>query len=259
MSYLHCIKKYLLKLYSFSIYYVCKQGNSKKITSYKNKHIGQRIFIICNGPSLRSTDLDKIMQNGDISFACNKIDKIFNQTIWRPTYYTIMDGGYQYSLLDTINNVPAKAKFFRIESYCTTHKAKGNCIFLHTDGDRSLLNSPKFSEECNRIVYIIATVTYAMLQLAVYMGCREIYIIGCDNSYAREIRKDGTIVNTGRASYFTGSDPKDTAKIIAPTWELDIAYEYARKYADEHGIKIYNATRGGCLEAFERVDFDSLF
>jgi len=33
----------------------------------------------------------------------------------------------------------------------------------------------------------------------------------------------------------------------------------ARKYADSHGIVIKNAGRGGKLENFERVDFDSLF
>ena len=37
------------------------------------------------------------------------------------------------------------------------------------------------------------------------------------------------------------------------------AYKSAKKYADAHGIKIYNATRGGKLEVFERVDFDTLF
>lgn len=36
-------------------------------------------------------------------------------------------------------------------------------------------------------------------------------------------------------------------------------YESAQKYTKEHGIKIYNATRGGNLEVFERVDFDFLF
>lgn len=36
-------------------------------------------------------------------------------------------------------------------------------------------------------------------------------------------------------------------------------YQAARRYAETHGIKIYNATRGGELEVFERVDFDSLF
>lgn len=35
-------------------------------------------------------------------------------------------------------------------------------------------------------------------------------------------------------------------------------FEAAKRYADSHGIKIYNATRGGNLEVFERVDFDSL-
>ena len=37
------------------------------------------------------------------------------------------------------------------------------------------------------------------------------------------------------------------------------AYQKAKQYAETHGIKIYNATRGGKLEVFERVDFDSLF
>ena len=37
------------------------------------------------------------------------------------------------------------------------------------------------------------------------------------------------------------------------------AHVAAKKYADEHDIKIYNATRGGKLEVFPRVDFDSLF
>jgi hypothetical protein len=34
------------------------------------------------------------------------------------------------------------------------------------------------------------------------------------------------------------------------------AYKEAKNYADGHGIKIYNATRGGMLEVFERVDLD---
>ena len=90
------------------------------------------------------------------------------------------------------------------------------------------------------------------------LGFREIYIIGCDNSYGIEILKDGTIVNHNKQSYFEGSDAK-SQKVAASTWQMNIAYEYARKYADANGIKIFNATRGGYLEAFERVDFDTLF
>ena len=37
------------------------------------------------------------------------------------------------------------------------------------------------------------------------------------------------------------------------------AYKRAEIYSRDNGFRIYNATRGGKLEVFERVDFDSLF
>lgn len=232
--------------------------NRKRVELLKNAYKNRRIFIVCNGPSLKACDLDKIAQNGDYSFASNKINKIFSQTVWRPSFYCVLDEGYQYSLLSTMREIPAQVKFFRTVSYMTTRKAGGNCLFINVDGSRELLYRPDFAEDCSEKLYAIATVTYSMLQLAVHMGFREIYIIGCDNSYGLERKKDGTIVNHGKDSYFEGSDPKDSS-LVSSTWEMNIAYEFAREYADSHGIKIYNATRGGYLSAFERIDFDSLF
>ncbi len=37
-----------------------------------------------------------------------------------------------------------------------------------------------------------------------------------------------------------------------------MAYMSLREYAKEHGIRVLNATRGGKLEVFERVNFDKL-
>lgn len=243
---------------SLALFSFVKKRNKQKLEEFRDCHRGRRAFIVCNGPSLKAEDLEKICENGDISFASNKIDKIFSQTLWRPTYYTVMDGGYQYTLLKTMKKIPAKAKFFRDESYYVTCRAKGNCLWLNTDGNRKLLDAPRFSEDASKVVYTIGTVTFAMLQLAVYMGIREIYIIGCDNSYGIMVQKDGTVVQTGKNSYFVGADNQDQS-IAASVWEMSIAYKHARDYADSHDIKIYNATRGGCLEAFERVDFDTLF
>ena len=67
------------------------------------------------------------------------------------------------------------------------------------------------------------------------------------------------IVYTDGKAYFEGDDAHGDGRAAVSVWQMDVAYEAARKYADAHGIKIYNATRGGCLEAFPRVDFDSLF
>ena len=38
-----------------------------------------------------------------------------------------------------------------------------------------------------------------------------------------------------------------------------LAYKSTREYCDKNNIKISNATRGGKLEVFDRVDFDKLF
>ncbi len=35
-------------------------------------------------------------------------------------------------------------------------------------------------------------------------------------------------------------------------------YRLLKKYADRHGIKIYNATRGGNLEVFPRVQLEDV-
>lgn len=41
--------------------------------------------------------------------------------------------------------------------------------------------------------------------------------------------------------------------------QVTLAYQSAKQYANQHDFKIYNATRGGKLEIFERVDFNDLF
>src|SRR5699024_7865108 len=64
-------------------------GNRARIEALRNCHKGERCFIIGNGPSLRAEDLDKL--KNEITFACNRINLIFDQTDWRPTYYCITD------------------------------------------------------------------------------------------------------------------------------------------------------------------------
>ena len=48
----------------------------------------------------------------------------------------------------------------------------------------------------------------------------------------------------------------EEAGIFAGIDAIMDGYKAAKQYADLHGIRICNATRGGKLEIFERVDFD---
>ena len=64
-----------------------KTRYGKRIARLRNKHAGQRCFIVANGPSLRPEDLDLLQRSGEITFGMNRIYKLFDQTRWRPTYY----------------------------------------------------------------------------------------------------------------------------------------------------------------------------
>ena len=53
---------------------------------------------------------------------------------------------------------------------------------------------------------------------------------------------------------------KDKDKLYIPNTERStLTYVAMQKHCDARGIKVYNATRGGKLEVFPRVDFDTLF
>ena len=40
---------------------------------------------------------------------------------------------------------------------------------------------------------------------------------------------------------------------------MEKGYSEARKFSDQKKIPIFNATRGGYLDIFQRFDFESLF
>ena len=55
----------------------------------KDIHKGKRGFVIGNGPSLKIEDLDNL--NNEITIASNKIYLAFEETKWRPKFYTVAD------------------------------------------------------------------------------------------------------------------------------------------------------------------------
>lgn len=237
-----------------------KKSSEAYLKSVKGKYKGQRCFVLGNGPSLSPDDLNRLKD--EITFASNRIYKIFDKTDWRPTYFGMMDESVAEldGVIDGINSFECKKKFALQEGYYVFKKIKGNPCFLHAWYERKYLDNPGFSEELSEGIYCIATVTYMLIQIARYMGFEKIYLLGVDNKYAFSRLRDGTVVkNEGAGNYFGeqgAAVPNPDAAVN--TWELDIAYEYTERYSRKHGFRVYNATRGGFLEKFERVKLEDI-
>jgi hypothetical protein len=247
----------------------------EEIARFKGLHGGRRCFVIGNGPSLRTDDLDRLRTHGEITFASNRIDRAFPYTDWRPDYYTATDVGI-YNDVPLIAGIEAGTIFLPCPEQlflgdaaamrATLDAGKSKVRYFHVIGGCEANCNP-FSADAARALYSFATVTVALLQMAAYVGCSEIYLIGVDNTPGNVHGNKEDYLSA--KSHFYEENDEDFERVVKVAYTLpggvarmkdaEIAYRYAEKYSREHGFRIYNATRGGVLEAFERVNFDLLF
>ena len=109
------------------------------------------------------------------------------------------------------------------------------------------------------------TVTYILLQLAFLMGCDPVYLIGVDHDYVippSAVSRDGVIYTSKGAdpNHFDPGYFGEGKRFHHPRTErMERSYIRALEAYEEAGRRVYNATKGGKLEVFERVDYDSLF
>jgi len=230
----------------------------KRMLELRDKYQGQYCFIVGNGPSLRITDLEKIKDSGIKSFGCNGAWSAFDKTKWRPDFYFISDIFAIRNYVDDENVlklIQKECENVFLRCGLNTKKLFGDNVYLFNQIYSRDSNGISFSNECEKRVYIGYTVTYIMLQMAIFMGFSPIYLLGVDHSYSTEL-------NNGKVEKKECEDHASflkEGKDIYDIYRTTNAYVSAKKYADAHGIDIRNATRGGKLEVFPRADFESLF
>lgn len=230
------------------------------IRTLKNTKKGKRCFIVGNGPSLTVEDLNKLKQED--TFAFNRIYYIFDKTEWRPTYYMCVDTGVLGMNLPEIEKLKLPNIILSNTARYSMKTQTENIHYLY-DYSRFKINRwgfdpPYISEDVSEHFCFCFTVTFDAIQLAIYMGYSEIYLLGVDHNYSVKVDAKGRITRDGSIKdYFDGLEK---TAITAMNYEATTAaFKEAKKYCDSHGIVIRNATRGGKLEVFTRTDFDTLF
>lgn len=233
-------------------WYAYNKKDNQNLARFKNLYRGETCFLIGNGPSLSYADLETLKNNSAICFGFNLIFKIFEQTSWRPNYYVVTDYSVYKSYFEELSEIKGYKEIFIKKFYhCDEIINKAN--YYQGNLTRCYGNEQKFSDDISKVIYAGYTVLFDAMQIAVYMGFEKIYLLGTDFTQKGNVGEKGNHIYD---DIFT-----EKRKIVGNSF-YDIALnalEIAKEYADAHGIKIYNATRGGKLEVFERVDFDSLF
>ena len=225
----------------------------KDIKEFRDIHAGERCFIIGNGPSLNKHDLSKI--KNEITFGCNRI--YLKKDVY-PKYYTIEDRLDIEQFHNEINAYNIPEYKFVPRQYMGYIKGD-NVVYIRFGREKhkyDFVNKDK--------AYFVwgGTVTYLAIQLAYYMGCNPIYLIGMDHDWGGQLDYgEGKIVtsNTDDAYHFSKEYYNEGKAWALPDKPLmEHYYRIAKERLESEGYEIYNATIGGKLEIFDRVDYNEL-
>lgn len=230
----------------------------------RNRHKGARAVIIGNGPSLRPSDLDRLQDV--VTFGSNKIFLAYEDTDWRPTYYSVEDHLVLNNNRDRIEALSGSIKLFPANTRNFGYHA-GDTIFApflppaSFEDPLSDPDFPAFSQDLSQGIAWGSTITYSQIQMAAFMGCSEIILIGVDHSYQLPSKKMGNqYIHEGEQNHFHPDYRAPGEAWHQPNLEvLERSYAKARDICAAQGVRIVNASRQTQLDVFERADFDQLF
>ena len=174
-----------------------KYGKYKNLLSsnveFKDKHKNERCFILGNGPSLNNVDFSNL--KGEYIFTVNQLYKNIryselhsNYHIWTdPVFFNMSDkerlsNDYvkEFYKINTANHRPICFMPVQAQEYVDFLKLEKELDIHYLNTCLTFCDNINSSCDFTRLVPSFSTVVINTIQLAVYMGFKEIYLLGCD-------------------------------------------------------------------------------
>jgi len=233
-----------------------RRASNQRLAALKDVHKGKRCFVIGNGPSLKNTDISKL--ENEFTFGMNRI------------YLAFPEWGFRTSFLVSVNdlvNEQCYQDFQALEMPKFFSWRSRDLLYPHGQPDEgthflfTTYTGPKFAQDARGRLWEGATVTYVCLQLAFHMGFEEVVLIGVDHSFASQGAPNTTVVSDGDdPNHF---NPGYFGKGFR--WQLpdldtsEQGYMMAGMAYQAAGRRVIDATIGGKLTVFPKVNYDDLF
>ncbi|PLX70652.1 MAG: hypothetical protein C0602_03845 [Denitrovibrio sp.] len=234
------------------------------LKQFHNIHHGKRAFIAATGPSLRVEDLELLKD--EITLSCNKVYLSFEKTLWRPDFYSVIDRLVAEGSAEKVAKVDS-VKIF--SSVIKPYIAEDNDIFWLNDLPSPTVDGKResrFSCDISQGTYGGHTVVYTLMQIAYYIGIKELFLIGLDFNFEnsketgeKTSANEKILVQDKEVNHFHPDYRKPGEKWTVP--RLDIMYDAfacARDAFEKDGRKIYNASRFTKLDVFPLVNLDDV-
>jgi len=218
-----------------------------RVRAWKNKFLGKKAVILCNGPSLNKVDFDALDEHDIFGFGLNKINLLFSRADFRPSVIVAVNPHVIEQNAGFYNRTDLPLFLdYRGRKWV---KFRDNVHFLHSEGKER-----QFARDCSISVHQGFTVTYVAMQLAFHMGFKNVGLVGCDHSYPTKGPGNRTVISNGEATnhfdphYFSSGMKWQLPDLIGS----ELHYDTAKHTYERYGRRIVNCTEGGHLEIFQR-------
>lgn len=253
----------------------------KRNSIFKNIHKGCRCFILGNGPSLKKIDF-ALLQN-EYVFTVNQLPKDPNFQKLKTNYHFWADSrffNFDFSNIttgheelvktmlaaNTIDNKPVV--FYDISAkpmidYFGLRKELDIYYFALVDVyKKAFLENHVY--DIRKRVPNFSTVVQTCICVAVYMGFKEIVLLGCDQtSVINIIQSRIESENVTEYAYELSEAEQKRLKTVAKQtslanelkWQGDVldTYDYLYEYCKKKGISLLNATEGSLIESIPKI------
>ena len=256
------------------LHYLKYRGVLAKNIALKNYAVKQqsRCFILCNGPSVKQQDLLSLKNETVISVASGYLHGQYSAI--KPRFHCVPQITYEVmtesDVVTWFKEMDAhlgEAKLILSDTeydLVQRHQLFKNREVYYLNMGRTFKASEIKMFDLTNMLPGAASVPIMCLMVAMYMGYKKIYLLGTEHDsfkkneyhYAFEPKamhgKDLSVKESGELKGLI----YDTLKASTWLWEQ---YRAIKEIAASNQVEIYNATFGGALDEFDRVDLEQLF
>jgi len=253
---------------------------SRTLDFFRNNPKSDSIVIVGNGPSLASTPLNFRFP----SFAMNRIAQLYPSSSWRPDYFlctttNIADPDWRSDILKSIElGIPCFVWENLLEYLPTNYS---NVVPIKCAFGDVVTNQPSLSLWCsdplNKPLSKFGTSLLVAVQLAVFMGYKNIYLVGCDLGFkdpillhriaSKFVRYSNKLfkkfdfqlkIEFDDSNHFSSSygTPGYSSKIL--NQNMKCAHEIIKLASKTHDFVVYNASLSQGLVIHEKVNIESI-
>lgn len=221
----------------------------RKNKKFQDRHSGDRCFILGTGPSINKlTDSHIQKLTNEFTIAVNSVYKAQKLSPIKPSYYSLLDNNYWGISSSTFGEIAEQYKdtppvFITDIRARRVVPTEADCIYLHAKNypiDRMRFDITK------NLSITMNVVSFSIL-CAIYMGFREIYLLGCD--YNLFCSRVGTHCYDDKAEI--EELPKYNLGFYLKYYHLTTQFHYLiADLAKGAGIKVINTSEGSLLDAY---------